>query len=134
MVLSDCVCPGHELRLECTVVGAGSTVWSGSAFSVCHWNEIVLLHSWFEDGLAVRECNNGVIAIVGRSIRQVGDNYTSQLTVHLNVNSTLRGKTVECFHDDGLKLTSIGDYTITYPSPRGTILKFHIIFMYEIIE
>ena len=24
MVLSDCVCPGHELRLECTVVGGGS--------------------------------------------------------------------------------------------------------------
>ena len=118
MVLSDCVCPGDELRLECTVVGVGSTVWSGSAFSGCHWNEIVLLHSRFEHGLAVRECNNGVI--IGRSIRHVGDNYTSQLTVHLNVNSTLRGKTVECFHDDGSQETSVGNYTIIYPSTRGS--------------
>ena len=117
MVLSDCVCPGHELRLECTVVGAGSTVWRGSAFIRCSNNEIVLRHSRFKHGPAVGECNSGLI--VGRSIRQVGDNFTSQLTVHLNVNSTLRGKTVECFHDNGLQATSVGNHTITYPSPRG---------------
>ena len=129
MVLSDCVCPGHELRLECTVVGAGTTVWRGSAFSGCNNNEIVLLHSRLETTSG--ECNNG--AIVGHGIRQVGLNYTSQLIVHLN--ATLRGKSLECFHDDGTKLRSIGNYTITYPSPRGTIIKFsHIIFMYEIIE
>ena len=115
MVQSDCVCPGHELRLECTVVGAGTTVWGGSAFSSN--NEIVLLHSLFDHGLAVGECNNG--AIVGRGIRQVGLNFTSQLIVHLNVNSTLRGKTVECFHDNGLQATSVGNHTIIYPSPRG---------------
>ena len=115
---SDCICPGHELRLECTVVGGASTVWEGSAFSGCSNNEIVLRHSQYEHGLAVGECNNGVI--VGRSIRQVGDNYTSQLTVHLNVNSTLRGKTVECFHDDGLHEVTVGNYKITYPSLRGT--------------
>ena len=128
MVLNDCVCPGDELRLECTVVRAGTTVWGGSAFSGCSNNEIVLLPSRGET--ATGECNNG--AIVGHGIRQVGLNYTSQLIVHLD--ATLRGKSLECVHDDGLKLTSIGDYTITYPSPRGTIFKFHIIFMYEIIE
>ena len=116
MVLSDCVCPGHELRLECTVVGAGTTVWGGSAFSGCSNNEIVLLHSHFEHGLTMG-CNNG--EIVGRSIRKVGDNYTSQLTVHLNVNFTLRGKTVECFYDDGLHEVTVGNYAIIYPSTIG---------------
>ena len=118
VVLSDCVCPGHELRLECTVVRGATTVWGGSAFSGCSNNEIVLRHSQFEHGLAVGECNNGVI--VGRSIRQVGDNYTSQLIVHLDLHPTLRGKTVECFHDDGLHEVTVGNYTIIYPSLRGT--------------
>ena len=50
MVLSDCVCPGHELRLECTVVGVGLTVWRGSAFSDCSGSRLVLRHSQFENG------------------------------------------------------------------------------------
>ena len=121
MVLSDCVCPGHELRLECTVVGGVNTVWRGSAFRGCSNtnNEIVLRHSLFEHGLAMGECNNGVI--VGRSIRQEGDNYTSQLIVHLNVNSTLRGKTVECIYDDGKCTIPIGNHTIIYPLPLGIL-------------
>ena len=123
VVLSDCVCPGHELRLECTVVGGANTVWGGSAFSGCSSanNKIVLLHSRFEHGLAVGKCNNG--EIIGRGIRQVGLNYTSQLIVYLNVNSTLRGKTVECFHDDGLyNEVTVDNYTIIYPLLRGTAL------------
>ena len=119
VVLSDCVCPGHELRLECTVVGGGSTIWAGSAFSGCSNNEIVLRHSQFEHGLTVRECNNGVI--VGRSIRQVGLNYTSHLIVHLDLHPTLRGKTVECISDNGTYSMPIGNHTIIYPLPLGIL-------------
>ena len=52
MVLSDCVCPGHELRLECTVVGGAATNWRGSAFDCLEvqLTEIVLRHSQFESG------------------------------------------------------------------------------------
>ena len=57
VALSDCVCPGHELRLECTVVGGGA-VWRGSAFD-CHvTNEIILLHFRFISGTS-GVCNNG---------------------------------------------------------------------------
>ena len=48
VVLSECVCPGRELRLECTVVGGFATVWSGTAFDCeAQGNEIVLCHSQF---------------------------------------------------------------------------------------
>ena len=50
VVLSECVCPGRELRLECTVVGLGTTVWSGTAFDCpgqAH-SEILLCHIQFD--------------------------------------------------------------------------------------
>ena len=45
---SRCICPGDTLTYECTVVGLGVTVWTGSAFSCpSSNNEIALLHSRF---------------------------------------------------------------------------------------
>ena len=82
--------PGHELRLECTVVGGGFTVWRGSAFNGCSNNHIQLRHTQFERGTAVGECNDGVI--VGHGVKRVNHNFPPQLIIHLDVNSTLEGR------------------------------------------
>ena len=118
MVLSDCVCPGHELRLECTVVGAGFTVWRGSAFNCSSSaNRIILRHSQFEIGTS-EMCNNG--RIIGRSINTTSDSdgikYISQLIIQLDENDTLEGRTVKCVHLSGTQIigtqTIIGTHTI----------------------
>ena len=114
VVLSDCVCPGHELRLECTVVGVGTTLWTGSAFYCPNFrNEIVLHHSRFESG-TYTACNR----IIGHSVNTTSDSdgvkYISQLIIQLDENGTLNGSTVECFHDDGLVTRLIGMHTINY--------------------
>ena len=114
VVLSDCVCPGHELRLECTVVGAGTTIWRGSAFD-CTANRIVFRHSRFGSGIT-SGCNNG--RIIGRSINTTydsdGNKYTSQLIIQLAENDTLEGRTVECVHSFHTQTNVIGTYTISY--------------------
>ena len=116
VVLSDCVCPGHELRLECTVVGGIATHWTGSAFDcTTSNNEIYLFHSRFQNGPS-RGCNNG--RIIGRSINTTFDSdgikYISQLIIQLDENGTLEGRTVECAQDNGLIITVIGMHTINY--------------------
>ena len=122
MVLSECVCPGRELRLVCTVVGIGSTAWSGTAFDCpgqAH-NEILLRHSQFESGRAVGECNNGMIIgrFHNRTFDGLNSKYTSQLTIQLPslnaTNNTLEGKTVECIYDNGTTATVIDTHKIAY--------------------
>ena len=119
MVLSDCVCPGHQLRLECTVVGGGTTVWTGSALDCTpsYYNRIILRHSQFENGTSVG-CNNS--GIIVRSINTTSDSdgikYISQLIIQLDENNTLEGRTVECFNDDGLHEIVIGTHVISYTS------------------
>lgn len=111
-VLSDCVCSGHNLRYECTVVGEGTTVWQGSAFICPSINEISLRHTKFKTQTAVGECNNG--SIRGHGVSVIGNCYTSQLNV--SVSSSLSGKTVECLYDDGLTTTTIGNHSIIITS------------------
>ena len=118
LVLDECTC---ELRLECTVVGGGFTVWRGSAFSGCSNNHIQLRHTQFEAGTAVGECNDGVI--VGHGVKMVDLNFTSQLIIHLDVNSTLEGRTVECVYNDGLHETVTGNYTITNYTRGETVYR-----------
>lgn len=127
MVVSKCACPGRELRLLCTVVGGGNTIWRGTAFDhTCRsgkYNEIVLRHSKFESGREIGECNDGTI--IGRSLNRTLDGsnfiFTSQLVIHLPLpnatNDTLEGKTVDCIYDDGLtasETNTIGTHTITF--------------------
>ena len=124
MVLSDCVCPGHELRLECTVVGYGGTVWSGSAFDCPPSNNrIVLLHSQFESGTS-GGCNNG--GIIGRSINTTSDSdgikFISQLIIQLDESGTLEGRTVECRCDHGLHDILIGTHVISYTRGESKLL------------
>ena len=121
MELSECVCPGKELRLECTVVGGGSTVWRGTAFDhTCRSDGIVLRHSQFESGVK-GFCNNGMIT--GRNVNRTFDDpnstYISQLTIQLplrnDTNNTLEeGKTVECIYDDGHHEMIIGTYMVVH--------------------
>ena len=119
MILSDCVCPGHELRLECTVVGYGYTVWRGSAFDCIYYNRIYLRHSQFENGVS-GECNNG--RIIGRNINTTSDSdgikYISQLIIQLDENGTLKGRTVECATDNGTQYIVIGTHVISYTSGK----------------
>ena len=115
MVLSDCVCPGHELKLQCTVFGGINTLWRGSALRDCQYTEIVLPHSWFRDRSPVGVCNNG--GIVAHGVRRVDNNFTSELDI--DANFTLRGNSIECAVDDGQGEISFGNYIITYPSPTG---------------
>ena len=117
MVLNECICPGHELRLECTVVGGGFTVWRGSVFDCDeHANQIPLRHSQFEHGVAVGLCNNG--RIIGSSLRSVDHTFTSQLSVQLDIDSTLNGRTVACVHNNGSHETAVGNYTIAYTTVK----------------
>ena len=114
MVLNDCLCPGHELRLECTVVGRAATIWRGSAFDcpASFNNRIVLRHSQFESG-TVGYCNYG--RIIGRSINTTSDSdgikFISQLIIQLDESGTLNGRTVECY-SSGIQLIVIGIHTI----------------------
>ena len=99
---SECICPGYTSVFQCTVVGSGSTVWRGGIFS-CLGNEVSLRHSQFQSG-AAGECNNG--AIVAESLSVVDNCYTSRLTVAVQME--MDGQTLECAHDDGLTVTTIG--------------------------
>ena len=124
VVLSDCVCPGHELRLECTVVGGVATVWRGTAFDcLATNNEIVLLNYGF-GSRTTRECNNG--RIMGRSINTTSDSdgvkYISQLIIQLDVNGTLEGRTVECVYENGTHVIVIGAHVISYTRGKSKLL------------
>ena len=118
MELSDCVCPGHELRLQCTVVGPGFTVWKGSAFTEhnCSSDQVQLRHSQFKSGTATNDCNNGTIIARGinKTSHSDGDKFISQLTIQLGVNDSLDGRTVECVHDHQAQRITKYTYTIHY--------------------
>lgn len=137
-MLTTCVCPGHELRLECTVVGAGITIWTGSSFNCSHQsNEITLRHSQFKDGTVSGLCNGG--RITGQSISSTsgsgGVKYTSQLIIQLDVNGTLNNTTVKCLHDIHDNL--IGTHTIIYTQGNNNITTFVVIihdcYWYDVI-
>ena len=103
--VSGCACPGDTLTYECTVVGAGFTIWTGSAFNCSNSNhEISLLHNRFSSTKGdYGSCSNR--AIVGRSLSAEGSSYTSQLNVTITPDTA--GKTIECLHDDGLVATLV---------------------------
>lgn len=90
-----CGCLGDILTYECTVVGEGAFIWSGSALDCPSTNnEIVLLH--IDDGF-YSTCNSG--DIVGRIVSVDTNNYTSQLSV--TVTSATAGKTIQCKYSNG---------------------------------
>ena len=78
------------LTYNCTVVGGGATLWSGTAFN-CSTNEIILRHNQFNDGTS-KECNQG--AIIAQSIGVQDTCFTSQLCII--VSTALNNQTVKC--------------------------------------
>ena len=100
------VCSGDLLTFTCVAIGAGSTVWRGSAFMRCHGSntkDISLRHTQFNSLDKPRGfCNNG--AIVACAVGVDGDNYTSQLNV--TVSPEMNNKTVECVHEYDLETNS----------------------------
>ena len=110
----DCGCPGQNASYICTVVGGLITVWAGTAFSCAGRNEITLRHNSFER--AIGECNFG--AIVGYSVANVEDCYTSRLDVALSAD--LQGQTITCSVDDGISgVTPLGTETLNVTTPSG---------------
>ena len=98
------VCPGDVLMYNCTINGAGSTIWSGSAFDCEMRNdEIILRHSQFESGSS-GNCNDG--AVTAQSLGVVDNTcFSSQLSV--TVNLEMNNKTVQCAHSTTI-ITPIG--------------------------
>ena len=94
---------------NCTVVGGGSTLWTGRDFDCPSTNnEIVLLHSEFQGEIG--DCSNGTI--VGRGLRvEPGNVFVSQLRVTVTLNSA--GATVQCIYNNGASSTLINSSTIS---------------------
>ena len=118
--LAGDACPGDVLTYTCTIIGGGSTIWSGSAFDCSSKsNEIILRHSQFASGMD-GNCNGG--AITARSLGVVDDTcYSSQLNLTFNLD--LNNKTVQCAYSSET-IESIGVATLsiaTGKSLRGIV-------------
>ena len=75
---SDCICPGHTLTFECTVMRGVGTVWRGSALNCNSGNNEIFLHDGAHgNGLEepIIGCNNG--NIVGQVVETENGSYTS---------------------------------------------------------
>ena len=107
MILDDCLCQGHNLTYECSVVGGGATVWKGIAFD-CPLadDEVIIFHRMNYTSQRPQTCNHG--AIIGRAISVENDVYTSQLNIQVNDTENLMNTTVVCAHDNGTHTMEIG--------------------------
>lgn len=108
MPLSDCICQNYSLTLTCTVVGGGATVWKGSAFRTCPFQEILLVHLFGENSSITKQCNDGLTEF---NAYPVINEQQMQFTTALNISSfplSLNGTNVECVHDDGMRNYTIG--------------------------
>ena len=103
-VIKNCTC--EERIYECRIIGAGTTVWKGSAFDCPQLsNEITFLSSSFK-------CNNG--AITALIITAENNTHISQLTV--SVKAEIVDKSISCFHDVGNTTEMIGSSVILMTS------------------
>ena len=97
---------------DCSIAGAGSTVWTGSAFDCTSSNnDITLLHSRFNESkylLEAPSCNGGDIWVQNISVNE--HIYTSKISV--NVSTHLFETNIRCLYDDGLNVTIIKNFTI----------------------
>ena len=108
--VDDCVCPGSTLRFNCTAVGAGITVWTGSA--VPQGCQLNLQHTQFNDLIERGEsrfCDD--MSIVAKPLSVVGNCYNSQLNI-TSVGTDLNGRSIVCEHDMVGSTNNIGSYNI----------------------
>ena len=113
---NECVCPGDEIRYECSISGAGSTVWNGTLFHCPKQkNEISLLHSRFH---GTGYCNSTNESIAAHAIKRENICFTSQLI--FNVNTAVNPFTITCAHDNELDLmpSIIDSRTITVTTSK----------------
>ena len=107
---TECVCPGHTVTFQCTVVGIGSTVWQGSAF---HCSEsdgsLTLRHQQFANGTLLKYCDGA--NVVAHAIGVIGNSHLSQL--NLTVSNEVNNKTVECVQDTGTEVIIIGTTAVS---------------------
>ena len=83
---------------RCTVQGNanGATIWTGTAFSDCLQDRVILSHSLFKlTGGSIETCNNG--DVVGQSLGVQENNYTSRLNV--TITPYTAGQTITCAYD-----------------------------------
>ena len=99
---------GSTFIYNCSVVGEGQTVWTGSAFDCPDKNDsIILRHSEFltyNSSSTAGTCNNGTI--FGEAISVEGDCFTSRLLIF--ATSGLDGKYITCIHENGSSELIIG--------------------------
>jgi hypothetical protein len=106
---TGCVCAGSVLTYTCTAVGTGNTLWTGTAFD-CAAKGIILRHERYtESGGAAGDCSSG--AIHGQSIGVENNCYTSEIDV--TVSATFNNKTIQCIHNSGTGINTIGTSVIT---------------------
>lgn len=108
----QCACPGSVLTFNCTTVGLGTTLWTGSAFECRNSaDQIILRNSQFASGGidASGSCNNG--DIVAQAVNVDGTCHTSQLNV--TVSSGLNQTSIECKYNSDEGLKTIGEAMLT---------------------
>ena len=96
--LYDCTCSGYVQTYQCTVLGAGTTIWQGSAFNCSQaQNKIELRHSEYKSPQrATGQCNDR--AVEAESAGIVNNCHVSLLNV--TVGEEMDGETIECVHRD----------------------------------
>jgi hypothetical protein len=118
---NNCTC--ETLKLECNIIGAGSTVLKLQGN--CYPSEITLLHSRynFSSGTSgTTVCNNGAIELVGWSLRVEDNCFTSQLQISFNDN--FAENLVSCIYDDGIAEMVVGNYLI-HAIGKNSIMMYH---------
>jgi hypothetical protein len=125
---TQCACAGDKLTYNCSVVGAGSTVWRGTVFDCPPArSEITLRHSQFTSNQAFGICNNGDIE--GRGLYVVNNCYTSQLNV--TVREEFNNKTVRCVQNSNQGSNQVGQSLIRIAS--GILILCSIMYPFLII-
>ena len=117
----SCVCPGHQLLYECTIVGSALqyTVWKGSVLAMDCNSEVSLRHGQFiESGYTNATCNGG--DVFARIVNITESCYISQLIV--NTSLSLNGKSVECAFDNGATEETVNSMVIRLTTGAITMI------------
>ena len=120
VLLSNCICPGHEVTYQCTVCGGGATVWTGSLFDwQCPNNIILLRHMRFyreDSSESLGGCNNGTLT--AKSIEVITTNSTScfvsQLSISASISTFIENSTIECVHNNGTSEIVVDMVSVTF--------------------
>lgn len=118
---SNCTCLGHYQIFECTAVGLGATIWTGSVFQdQCPDDELVLLHSEFENGVR-KECGPNIIA-QSMNVNVTDDSFTSHLKVL--VTSNFADGTVQCIYRNQTSINNIGSESVNIAGKKLGMLRW----------